>query len=63
MAISRAINLKRVVIAFDASGNFLSANRTRQAAYTDSTDGSIEPGEERQDQLTLAQVKTLVAGL
>ena len=63
MAYTRNFNIKKLELFFDDTGAFQMAMRTRNVQFIDDTDGSVDATKERADQLTLAQVKALVASL
>lgn len=63
MAFSRNIVLRAIHVQCDDTGAPAKILRVRAMQYTDSSDGSVDTGPERADELTLAQLKTLVAGL
>lgn len=63
MALARNTFVSSVQIALNPNGTFSSAIRTQTKQIIDNTDGSIEAERQLVDPITLAQLKTFVAGL
>lgn len=63
MALSKNQFTSSVHVILDSNSAFVSAYRVQAVQIIDSTDGSVVAERARDDQLTLAQLKTIVAAL